>query len=169
MTCTTSSVRVRAAPDVTWLASPPLAADSQLTGRPFDPLAIPSTIRLSPPHPPQGGAAAGQRLIDGVRRSSHATGAKYLGLAKSGAERKILNGIELQMPKHLRPMIMALVESNLKLIRDGGSIHSTGLVMLRHVAVVNQVKLRVRVRVRVRLVMLRHVAVVNQVSQIASG
>ena len=59
-------------------------------------------------------------------------------MAKSGAERKILNGIELQMPKHLRPMIMALVESNLKLIRDGGSIHSTGLVMLRHVAVVNQ-------------------------------
>ena len=66
--------------------------------------------------------------------------AKYLNMAKNGAARTVLNAIELSMPKQLRPTIMALVESNLKLIRDGGSIHTTGLVMLRHVAVINQMQ-----------------------------
>jgi hypothetical protein len=64
--------------------------------------------------------------------------AKYLNMARHGAARTVLNACELAMPKQLRSIIMALAESNLKLIRDGGSIHNTGLVMLRHVAVVNQ-------------------------------
>ena len=51
----------------------------------------------------------------------------------------ILNKIELTIAKkNIRTIVMTLVEANLKLIRDAGSINNTGLTMLRNVAVSNQ-------------------------------
>lgn len=65
-------------------------------------------------------------------------GAHYLNVATRGGSRTVLNKIELTIAKNIRTVVMTLVEANLKLIRDAGSINNTGLIMLRHVAVTNQ-------------------------------
>ena len=64
-------------------------------------------------------------------------GAKVLGAAARGVGRKELNNIELQMPKHLRTVVMTLLEANLKVLRDS-SMHDIGLLMLRNLAILNQ-------------------------------
>ena len=65
-------------------------------------------------------------------------GSHYLQVATHGGNRTILNKIELTIAKNIQTIVMTLVEANLKLIRDAGSINNTGLTMLRNVAVSNQ-------------------------------
>ena len=60
-------------------------------------------------------------------------GAKFLGAAARGVGRKELNSIELQMPKNIRSIVLGLVETNLKLLRDG-SLHDVGLTVRRAVS-----------------------------------
>ena len=65
-------------------------------------------------------------------------GAHYLREAnKPEVQRTELNRIELLMPKKLVDTVMNLVNANLKTLL-GGKAQSSGLTMLRHVAVSNQ-------------------------------
>ena len=65
-------------------------------------------------------------------------GAHYLREAnKPEVQRTELNRIELLMPKKLVDTVMMLVNANLKMLL-GGKAQPFGIMMLRHVAVSNQ-------------------------------
>ena len=84
-----------------------------------------------------GAGDMGSRYNDHDLYEIFRQGARFLGAAARGVGRKELNAIELAMPKNVRSIVMGIVETNLKLLRDG-SMHDVGLIMLRNMAILNQ-------------------------------